>query len=81
MHLLPTLSSRASCRARIRLGPSTRMPFLLSLAGVTAVTVRGASVGLDGVISMFIPMMHLGSRQALGPRAVSSVPSANSKMS
>ena len=44
-------------------------------------TVRGASVGLDRVISMFIPMMHLGSTQALGPRAVSSVPSANTKMS
>ena len=99
MHLLPTLSSRASCRARMRLGPSTRMPRkgTLSPAGVTAATVRGASVGLDRgismfipmmhlgavdrVISMFIPMMHLGSSQALGPRAVSSVPSVNTKMS
>ena len=44
-------------------------------------TVRDASVGLDQVISKFIPMMHLGSTQALGPRAVSSVPSANTKMS
>ena len=63
MHLLPTLSSRASCRARMRLGPSTRMPRkgTLSPAGVTAATVRGASVGLDRGISMFIPMMHLGS--------------------
>lgn len=52
----------------------TRMPFLLSLTGVTAVTVRGASVGLDRVISMFIPMMHLGSSQAWAPELSAQCP-------